>query len=140
MVIKQKLSDVAADFGKKNKEIIDILSEYSDGTPKKANNVLSEQDLDVIVEKLTQSSSKNDEEKYMKRFVKSDDKKQVKKQPNKNSRLRRLFCKWQSRLLKEQKKKQRKKQTQYRRREQKAQHTMLTLVQAILTLKIQSKV
>ena len=32
MVIKQKLSDVAADFGKKNKEIIDILSEYSDGT------------------------------------------------------------------------------------------------------------
>ena len=83
MVIKQKLSDVAADFGKKNKEIIDILSEYSDGTPKKANNVLSEQDLDVIVEKLTQSSSKNDEEKYMKRFVKSDDKKQVKKQPNK---------------------------------------------------------
>ena len=42
MVIKFKVSDVAKDFGKNNKDIINILSEYCDGPAKKANTVLEE--------------------------------------------------------------------------------------------------
>lgn len=35
MVIKVKVSDVAKDFGKTNKEIIEILGKYCDGAAKK---------------------------------------------------------------------------------------------------------
>lgn len=35
MVIKFKVSDVAKDFGKNNKDIINILSEYCDGPAKR---------------------------------------------------------------------------------------------------------
>ena len=42
MVIKVKVSDVARDFGKTNKEIIEILSQYCGGAAKKAGTVLEE--------------------------------------------------------------------------------------------------
>ena len=80
MVIKQKLSDVAADFGKKNKELIDLLADYTDGPPKKANNVLTEQDLDIIIDKLTASSVIDDADKYLERFAKKGGQKPAKKQ------------------------------------------------------------
>lgn len=83
MVIKQKLSDVAADFGKKNKELIDLLADYTDGPPKKANNVLTEQDLDIIIDKLTASSEISDADKYLERFAKKGVQKPVKKQQSK---------------------------------------------------------
>lgn len=35
MVIKVKVSDVAKDFGKSNKEIIELLGDYCDGPAKK---------------------------------------------------------------------------------------------------------
>ena len=38
MVIKVKVSDVAKDFGKSNKEIIELLGDYCDGPAKKASN------------------------------------------------------------------------------------------------------
>lgn len=83
MVIKQKLSDVAADFGKKNKELIDLLADYTDGPPKKANNVLTEQDLDIIIDKLTASSEISDADKYLERFAKKGVQKPAKKQQSK---------------------------------------------------------
>lgn len=83
MVIKQKLSDVAADFGKKNKELIDLLADYTDGSPKKANNVLTEQDLDIIIDKLTASSVIDDADKYLERFAKKGGQKPAKKQQSK---------------------------------------------------------
>ena len=45
MVIKVKVSDVAKDFGKTNKEIIEILGKYCDGAAKKAGTVLEENEL-----------------------------------------------------------------------------------------------
>ena len=54
MVIKVKVSDVAKDFGKQNKEIIEILSEYIGGAAKKANTVLEENELNVLFDKITQ--------------------------------------------------------------------------------------
>ena len=57
MVIKFKVSDVAKDFGKNNKDIIIILSEYCDGPAKKANTVLEERELDILVDKLTTDNS-----------------------------------------------------------------------------------
>ena len=38
MVIKVKVSDVAKDFGKSNKEIIDLLGDYCGGPAKKSVN------------------------------------------------------------------------------------------------------
>lgn len=57
MVIKVKVSDVAKDFGKTNKEIIEILSEYCGGTPKKAGTVLEEDELNVLFDKITLDNS-----------------------------------------------------------------------------------
>lgn len=56
MVIKVKVSDVAKDFGKENKEIINILSEYCKGK-KTANTVLEENELNILFEKITQDNS-----------------------------------------------------------------------------------
>ena len=50
---KVKVSDVAKDFGKSNKDIIGILSKYCDGK-RSANTVLEEKELNIIFEKLTQ--------------------------------------------------------------------------------------
>lgn len=57
MVIKVKVSDVARDFGKTNKDIINILSNYCEGPAKKANTVLEANELDIIIDKLTQDNS-----------------------------------------------------------------------------------
>ena len=57
MVIKVKVSDVAKDFGKSNKDIINILGEYCDGPAKKANTVLEENELNILFDKLTTDNS-----------------------------------------------------------------------------------
>ena len=57
MVIKIKVSDVAKDFGKQNKEIIEVLDQYCEGPAKKAATALSEDELNILFDKLTQANS-----------------------------------------------------------------------------------
>jgi len=57
MVIKIRVSDVAKDFGKSNKDIINILSEYCEGPAKKANTILEEEELNILFDKITQDNS-----------------------------------------------------------------------------------
>lgn len=80
MVIKVKVSDVAKDFGKTNKDIINILSNYCEGPAKKANTVLEENELNILFDKLTQDNSVESLDAYFnigsKNSEKSADKKQ----------------------------------------------------------------
>lgn len=57
MVIKVKVSDVAKDFGKQNKEVIDILSKYCEGPAKKPSTVLTENELNIVFDKITQENN-----------------------------------------------------------------------------------
>ncbi|MDE6469567.1 MAG: translation initiation factor IF-2 [Eubacterium sp.] len=57
MVVKMRVSDVAKDFGKTNKEIINILSDYCGVPLKKANTVLEEKELNIVFDKLTWDNS-----------------------------------------------------------------------------------
>ena len=75
MVIKFKVSDVAKDFGKNNKDIINILSEYCDGPAKKANTVLEENELNNLFDKLTADNSVESLDNYFNSAKKSDKKK-----------------------------------------------------------------
>ena len=56
MVIKVKVSDLAKDFGKTNKSVIELLSQYCDGPAKKANTVLTEDELNIIFDVITQQT------------------------------------------------------------------------------------
>ena len=51
MVIKIKVSDVAKDFGKQNKEIIEVLDQYCEGPAKKAATALNEDELNILFDK-----------------------------------------------------------------------------------------
>ena len=75
MVIKLKVSDVAKDFGKNNKDIINILSEYCDGPAKKANTVLEENELNILFDKLTADNSVESLDNYFNSAKKSNKKK-----------------------------------------------------------------
>lgn len=75
MVIKFKVSDVAKDFGKNNKDIINILSEYCDGPAKKANTVLEENELNILFDKLTADNRVESLDNYFNSAKKSDKKK-----------------------------------------------------------------
>ena len=75
MVIKFKVSDVAKDFGKNNKDIINILSEYCDGPAKKANTVLEENELNILLDKLTADNSVESLDNYFNSAKKSNKKK-----------------------------------------------------------------
>lgn len=63
MIIKVKVSDVAKDFGKNNKDIIGILSNYCEGK-KTANTVLEENELNILFDKLTQDNSVKSFDEY----------------------------------------------------------------------------
>ena len=75
MVIKFKVSDVAKDFGKNNKDIINILSEYCDDPAKKANTVLEENELNILFDKLTADNSVESLDNYFNSAKKSNKKK-----------------------------------------------------------------
>ena len=64
MVIKIKVSDVAKDFGKQNKEIIEVLDQYCEGPAKKAATALSEDELNILFDKLTQDNSVSNFDSY----------------------------------------------------------------------------
>ena len=50
---KYKVADLAKDFGKQNKEIIDLLAEGTDEPKKKATTALESKDLDILFNKIT---------------------------------------------------------------------------------------
>lgn len=54
-MIKYKVNELAKDFDKKSKEVIDLLDKLSDGQ-KKHTTVLSEEELDYVFETFTQQS------------------------------------------------------------------------------------
>ena len=64
MVIKIKVSEIAKDLGKSNKDIIEILDTYCDGPAKKAGTALSDEELNVIFDKVTQDSSVSSFDSY----------------------------------------------------------------------------
>ena len=85
MVIKVKVSDVAKDLGKQNKDIIELLSAYCDGPAKKAGTVLTENELNVVFDKITQENSVKNFDSYF-ASKKQDAKKESKKsKPANNS-------------------------------------------------------
>lgn len=85
MVIKVKVSDVAKDLGKQNKDIIELLSAYCEGPAKKAGTVLTENELNVVFDKITQENSVKNFDSYF-ASKKQDTKKESKKsKPEKNS-------------------------------------------------------
>lgn len=88
MVIKIKVSNVAADFGKTNKDIIGILSNYCEGK-KTANTVLEENELNIIFEKLTQDNSVKSFDEYFK-SAKPAEKKAPKKETPKKKENKKL--------------------------------------------------
>lgn len=75
MVIKYKVSDIAKDFGKNNKDIINILSEYCEGPAKKANTVLEENELNILFDKLTEENSVESLDDYFNCAKKAEKKK-----------------------------------------------------------------
>ncbi len=82
MVIKIKVSDLAKDFGKQNKAIIELLSKYCDGPAKKANTVLTEEELNTFFDTYTQENSVKSFDEYFatkKPAEKKDEEKAVKK-------------------------------------------------------------
>ena len=80
MVIKVKVSDVARDFGKTNKEIIEILSQYCGSAAKKAGTVLEEDELNVLFDKITIDNSVKTLDSYFNSSKKKSEKKEEKKQ------------------------------------------------------------
>ncbi len=66
MVIKVKVSDVAKDFGKSNKEIIELLDKYCGGPAKKASTVLEEKELNILFDKITIQNSVKSFDAYFK--------------------------------------------------------------------------
>lgn len=79
MVIKYKVSDIAKDFGKNNKDIINILSEYCEGPAKKANTVLGENELNILFDKLTEDNSVESLNDYFNSAKKAEKKKPAEK-------------------------------------------------------------
>ena len=65
MVInKIKVSDLAKDLGRQNKELIELLGEYCDGPAKKANTVLTDSELNVVFDLVTQKNSVENFDSY----------------------------------------------------------------------------
>lgn len=81
MVIKIKVSEIAKDLGKSNKDIIEILDAYCGGTQKKAGTALSDEELNVIFDKVTQDNSVSNFDSYyaQKKAKPVSEKKPVKK-------------------------------------------------------------
>lgn len=72
MVIKVKVSDVAKDFGKSNKEIINILGDYCGVPLKKANTVLEVYELNILYDKLTLDHSVDSLDDYFSNITKNE--------------------------------------------------------------------
>ncbi|WP_178667337.1 translation initiation factor IF-2 [uncultured Eubacterium sp.] len=86
MVIKIKISEIAKDFGKQNKEIIEVLDQYCEGPAKKAATVLSEDELNILFDKMTQANSVESFDSYFAQKKPAEKKKEApKKAPKKEA-------------------------------------------------------
>ncbi|MGN0517011.1 translation initiation factor IF-2 [Eubacterium sp.] len=86
MVIKIKVSEIAKDFGKQNKEIIEVLDQYCEGPAKKAATVLSEDELNILFDKMTQANSVENFDSYFAQKKPTEKKKEApKKAPKKEA-------------------------------------------------------
>ncbi len=63
MMIKYRVSEVAKDFGKTTKEVINLLAEFED-TPKKSMTALEENELDLVFERFTQDAQVENFDEY----------------------------------------------------------------------------
>ncbi len=61
---KYKVADLAKDFGKQNKEIIELLAEGTDEPKKKATTALESKDLDVFFNKITLKNQVENFDRY----------------------------------------------------------------------------
>ncbi|MBE6783660.1 MAG: translation initiation factor IF-2 [Ruminococcaceae bacterium] len=61
---KYKVADLAKDFGKQNKEIIELLAEGSDEPKKKATTALESKDLDLFFNKITEKNQVENFDRY----------------------------------------------------------------------------
>ncbi|MEE0265920.1 MAG: translation initiation factor IF-2, partial [Acutalibacteraceae bacterium] len=64
MMIKYKLREVATDLGVKNKDVIDVLSKYVGGEPKKQTSVLTEEELNIVFDYFTQKNNLDNLDSY----------------------------------------------------------------------------
>ncbi|MDD7358731.1 MAG: translation initiation factor IF-2 N-terminal domain-containing protein, partial [Eubacterium coprostanoligenes] len=87
MVIKIKVSDVAKDFGKQNKEIIEVLDQYCEGPAKKAATALNEDELNILFDKLTQANSVSNFDEYFAQKKTSPKKKSAPKKDAKKDKV-----------------------------------------------------
>ncbi|MGN0525744.1 translation initiation factor IF-2 [Eubacterium sp.] len=86
MVIKIKVSEIAKDFGKQNKEIIEVLDQYCEGPAKKAATVLNEDELNILFDKMTQANSVESFDSYFAQKKPAEKKKEApKKAPKKEA-------------------------------------------------------
>ena len=83
MVIKIKVSEIAKDFGKQNKEIIEVLDQYCEGPAKKAATVLSEDELNILFDKITQDNSVESFDSYFAQKKPAEKKKEAPKKATK---------------------------------------------------------
>lgn len=83
MMIKYKLREVATDLGVTNKEVIEVLSKYIGGEPKKQTTVLTEEELNVIFDYFTQ---KNNMESFDKYYAVADEKDENKQNEEKDEK------------------------------------------------------
>ncbi len=67
MVIKIKLSDIAKDLKMTNKQVIDILTEYCGEAQRKASTVVTDEEMNVLFDKITQDRSVKNFDSYFSR-------------------------------------------------------------------------
>ena len=63
-MIKYKLREVASDLGVTGKEVIEVLSKYVGGVPKKQTTVLTDEELNIVFDYFTQKNSVESFERY----------------------------------------------------------------------------
>ena len=63
-MIKYKLREVANDLGVTAKEVIEVLSKYVGGVPKKQVTILTDEELNIVFDYFTQKNSVDSFEKY----------------------------------------------------------------------------
>lgn len=77
MLIKYRVNEVAKDFGKTSKEVINLLAKYLD-EPKKSMTALEENELDLVFEHFTQESAVENFDEYFATASAPKEKKQAK--------------------------------------------------------------
>ncbi|MEE1282849.1 MAG: translation initiation factor IF-2, partial [Acutalibacteraceae bacterium] len=83
MMVKYKLREVASDLGVKNKDVIDVLSKYVGGEPKKQTSVLTEEELNIVFEYFTQKNNLDNLDSY---YTADDKKSEQEEKPNKEDK------------------------------------------------------